>query len=803
MSIYYITTALVLFFVVLFFVVFFALRKRKKGHLKDSLKKTLFVVRFPRSAEGDDSKENVNAFIGRMEHVYSQFLSIKERGLWGRFFYGYQSISLEIASTVGGGDISFYIAVPSYKESSFESYVQGAYPEAVLQKKTEDYTIFEPRGFAKVSYLKLKKSKYLPINTYRKMESDPLEAITNALTKIGPDEGSAVQVVMRPAKKSESGKQKRFFDMISKEGKSVKEAHNELEEGLLIKTIKTISDIFSSSEKSDQQKETKESENTLSAVKERVGKPLFEVNIRIVAAAKEEHKSEEVLENIKRSFTHFLSENEFQAIDLKRGGLKKGVYDFSFRNFNKKRVNLLGIEELANIYHFPSSHIKTPYISWEKTKEAAPPSDLPASGPILLGESVFRGERKEVYMASKEDRMRHFYIIGQTGTGKSSIMYNMIRQDILNGEGVGVVDPHGELVEDTLSIIPPERADDVILFEPFDTERPCGLNMLEWSIPEQKDFAVSEMISIFMKLFPPEMVGPMFEHYMRNAMLALAEDKENPGTLVDIPRMFTDESFMKERVSKVTNPVIRGFWLNEWAQTTERTKSDMLGYVVSKIGRFIQNEMMRNIVGQKHSSFNLEDAMNNRKIFLANLSKGMTGEMNSSLLGLIIVSKIYMAAMRRTMMSEERRKDFYLYVDEFQNFTTDSIASILSEARKYRLSLNIGNQYMPQLKQEIKDAVIGNVGTIGSYRVGEEDAVFLENKFQPEFTKSDLSNLDNFQLIVKMIINGNISSPFKINAMPPQKGDPEARKKTKELSKIKYGRLRTDVEEEINKRSGL
>ncbi len=293
----------------------------------------------------------------------------------------------------------------------------------------------------------------------------------------------------------------------------------------------------------------------------------------------------------------------------------------------------------------------------------------------------------------------------------------------------------------------------------------------------------------------------MFEHYMRNAMLALMADKDNPGTLVEIPKMFTDPAFLQQRIAKVSDPIVRNFWLKEWQQTTGNTRSDMLGYVVSKVGRFIENEMMRNIIGQSHSGFDLSEIMDKGKIFLANLSKGLTGEVNSSLLGLILVSKMQMAAMRRARISEEQRKDFYLYVDEFQNFTTDSVATILSEARKYKLNLIIAHQYMPQLKQEIRDAVLGNVGTIGAFRIGAEDAEFLEKQFEPSFSRFDLVNLDNFNLIMKMMLNNKISTPFKMETIMPKKGKPEIVEAIKKMSKLKYSKPKAVVEQEITQRS--
>ncbi|HLD70928.1 MAG TPA: type IV secretion system DNA-binding domain-containing protein, partial [Negativicutes bacterium] len=430
-----------------------------------------------------------------------------------------------------------------------------------------------------------------------------------------------------------------------------------------------------------------------------------------------------------------------------------------------------------------------------------PPSDLPETGPLLLGKAIYRGDEKKVYFAARQDRRRHMYIVGQTGTGKSTFMEEMAIQDIKNGEGVAIVDPHGEFVEHILANIPKERVEDVVLFEPFDQERPMGLNMLEYDTPEQKDFAVQEMISIFYKLFPPEIIGPMFEHYMRNAMLALMADQQNPGTLVEIPKMFTDPAFLQEKLAKVTDPVVRQFWVKEWAATTGSTRSDMLGYVVSKVGRFIENEMMRNIIGQSHSGFDLAKIMNEKKIFLANLSKGQTGEVNSSLLGLILVSKIQMAAMRRATMKDEERVDFYLYIDEFQNFTTDSISTILSEARKYKLNLIMAHQFIPQLQEEIKNAVMGNVGSMGAFRIGAEDAEFLEKQFEPGFSRFDLVNLDNFTLVAKMMINNKISTPFKMQIYPPSPGRPDIVPIIKKIAKLKYGKPKALVEADIVKRS--
>jgi len=369
-------------------------------------------------------------------------------------------------------------------------------------------------------------------------------------------------------------------------------------------------------------------------------------------------------------------------------------------------------------------------------------------------------------------------------------------------------------VEGVLEHIPKGRAEQVILFNPSDIDRPLGLNMLEVRNPEMSDFAIQEMIEIFYKLFPPEMIGPMFEHNMRNVMMTLMADKDYPGTIAEIPRMFTDIEFQKYKVSKVTDPVVRNFWEKEMAKTSDFHKSEMLGYLISKVGRFVENEMMRNIIGQPKSAFDFREVMDQGKILLINLSKGQTGEVNSKLLGLIIVSKLQMAALSRADVPESERRDFFLYVDEFQNFVTDSFATILSEARKYKLSLTIAHQYLGQLiaaapgssaqNSKIRDAVFGNVGTMACFRIGVEDAEVMGKEFSPVFSEFDVINIDRFQAYIKLMINGTASRPFNMATLPPPAGGSlEMARAIKELSRLKYGRPRAEVTADILERSKL
>ncbi|MBU2578917.1 type IV secretion system DNA-binding domain-containing protein [Patescibacteria group bacterium] len=805
MNSFFLSIILIIFLFIISGGIFFFFKSQNKKNILESLGMSLFLVRMPKHEKKEEGeKQDIKSLIGMVEQIYSNFLRLPQKG----FFPVKPCVALEIASEIGGEDISFYIAVPVKMESNLEKIIQGVYSGAIIEKIPQDYTIFEPNGETFAVHLMLKKPVYFPLNTYKNLEGDPLSTITNSLSKIASNEGAAIQIILRPF--SYKGIKGRGEAVISemKQGKSSKSALAKVDRISFLKFLDFIFEILSGKKKEDGGLEkplpSSYEESTTQAIQLKLQKPLMEANIRLVAAAQIKERAEEIVYHLQNSFSQFTSTfNELAPIEDKKGRLKKLIYNFSFRNFNKNERIVLNLEELASIYHFPFFYIESPHIKWTKTKEAAPPTGLVSEGSILLGKSVFRGEQRPVYFASRDDRRRHFYILGQTGTGKSSLLQEMIRQDIENGEGVGVIDPHGDLIEATLANIPKHRIEDVVLFEPFDIEHPCGLNMLEWDTLDQKDFAVSEMITIFSKLFPPEITGPMFEHYMRNAMLALMADKENQGTLVEIPRIFTDNHFMENRLSNVTDFLVKSFWQKEWAQTTGATRSDMLGYVVSKVGRFVENEMMRNIIGQSRSGFNLANIMNEGKIFLANLSKGLTGEMNSSLLGLILVSKMQIAAMKRGGIPQDQRKDFYLYIDEFQNFTTNSIATILSEARKYRLNLILSHQFIPQLTEEIRNAVIGNVGSIGAFRVGADDAEFLEKQFEPEFSKYDLLNIDNFQLIIKMMMKNTISSPFKIKTTPPQQENIEMVSSIKNLSKLKYSKPRAIVEKEILERSRL
>ncbi|OGG31502.1 hypothetical protein A3A63_01800 [Candidatus Gottesmanbacteria bacterium RIFCSPLOWO2_01_FULL_46_9] len=427
---------------------------------------------------------------------------------------------------------------------------------------------------------------------------------------------------------------------------------------------------------------------------------------------------------------------------------------------------------------------------------------------LYLGKSRYRGVERPIFVG-EDDRRRHMYIIGKTGTGKSQLLEEMIIQDINAGKGVAVVDPHGDLIDGVISRIPPSRAEDVIYFDPSDSERPMGLNMLEAKTEEQKHFVVTSIVGLMYKLYDPMktgIIGPRFEHAIRNAMLTVMVEPGN--TFVEVVRVLTDAAFVQELLPKLTDPIIRRYWTDQIAQTADFHKSEVLDYIVSKFGRFVTNKLMRNIIGQSQSSFDFRKVMDEGKILLVNLAKGKIGEENSNFLGLILVPRILISAMSRQEIPEDQRKDFYLYVDEFQNFATPDFAQILSEARKYRLNLIVANQFIGQMEEEVKNAVFGNVGTVVSFRVGVTDANYLQHEFQPTFNEADLINIDKFNAYIKTNVKNEPVKPFSIDLTKDMgKVNAERNKKAAEaivqLSRLKYGRSQELVEAEITHRARL
>ncbi|MEK7470468.1 MAG: DUF87 domain-containing protein, partial [Patescibacteria group bacterium] len=617
--------------------IFFKNRDREKS----SIDSVLLQVSVPRNNE---------IKIDAMEQLFASLITIKKGG-WKQKFNIQPTISFEIVARQE--DIRFYVWAPKKIKDLVEKQINGAYADAEVLE-VDEYNIFNEEGKVAYKAFQLGKTNFYPIKTFKDLATDPLSGITSSLGKMGAGEAAVVQIVISPAESEWQKEGSRFISDTKKQESDPEKAK------------------YSTSAK------------TLEAVEQKVSKPGFDTSIRIVVVAETEDAAKNHLTNIGSSFSQFSSDmNSIKSRKI----WSKGSFmeDFLYRyqpmfNLFGNRVSVMNSEELATIFHFPNRQITTPHVFWLNAKTAPAPSQIPNEG-LYLGVSNYRGIKRPVYIGN-EDRMRHLYIIGKTGTGKSELLKDMILQDIKEGKGVCFMDPHGDAIEDLLKLIPPERAEDVIYFNPSDTERPMGFNLLEANTEDQKHFAATAVINMMYKLFDPYktgIVGPRFEHAVRNAMLTAMYE---PGsTFVEIMRILTDARFVQEILPKVTDPIIRRYWTDQIAQTSDFHKSEVLDYITSKFGRFVTNKLIRNIIGQSQSSFDLRKVMDEGKILLINLAKGSLGEENSNFLGLILVPRVLMAAMSRVDVDMDKRRDFYFYVDEFQNFATPDFAVILSEAR--------------------------------------------------------------------------------------------------------------------------
>ena len=776
------------------FGIYLLVRRYGAKQFSESLQTSLFLIKVPRfGAEGKETGEakDFKSEIAHFEELLAGLSAFKK------------PFSFEIAVTHVGEEISFYLAVPKLMGEVAAKQIQGLWTGAVVELQRDDFNIFNMHGVTTGASLALKESAALPVRTYLDLGIDPFEAILGSLAKINEvGEGVAMQVVLRPAPKGIARSIQKQIELLKK-GESAKEVLGG--GGLSLKKAVEAFNPKSEDERAKEKAERIVDEEAVKALQAKIAKPLFEVNVRIVASAGSAFQAQDILDGVTAGFGQFGSptRNEFRAIRPRNA--KRIVRDFIFRSFDPGERMVLSAEEVASLYHLPISSTETPRVKWLKSREAPPPENLPKSG-ILLGDAVFRGAAKPVYM-SDEDRRRHVYVIGQTGTGKSTLLGNLVMDDIRSGKGVALIDPHGDLVENALSFVPPERRDDVIYFNAGDLERPMGMNMLDYrpDRPEEKTFIVNEMISIFDKLYDLKATGgPMFEQYMRNALLLMMEDMPNePATLVEVPRIFSDPAYRMRKLARINNPVVTDFWEKEAVKAGgEASLANMTPYITSKFTSFISNDYVRPIVGQPKSAFNFREAMDSGKILLVNLAKGRIGDLNAQLLGLIITGKLLMAALARGDMPEGERRDFFLYIDEFQNFATDSISTILSEARKYRLNLVLAHQFIAQLNEKIRDSVFGNVGSMLAFRVGPQDAEFLEKQFEPVFGRNDLINIDNLRAHTRLLIGGQTSRAFvmRIGTASWHGGDKEVAEAVRELSRTRYGADRHEVEAAIHRR---
>jgi hypothetical protein len=770
------------------YLVWFTKFKNRTRNLKD---KVFLKIQIPEDNEYE---------ISVAEQIFSSLFGIKRPSGFFESLKESEHVSFEVVAS--SESIDFYAVAPKELANLVEKQINSAYPDAEIVHAPA-WNIWKDDGFVEFATLLLKKEDYLPFNTYEDLKVDSGAVLTGSMSKLHPGESLAFQMIVRPADDSWQKKGKDHLkEYFSKHNKTDKDG-------------KPTGDRMGKIEEDYMQK-----------VHDKISKVGFETVIRLVSVSNDEASAKANLSNLERAFDQY-NTPVFNSFKKVKNGFDKffavsfvarmfpviKTFDlpFSIPGILKKEFFrgwcVLNTEELATLWHMPGENVRTPRINWLRSKGSAAPIELPESG-LYLGKSVFRGQEINIYM-NDDDRRRHMYILGTTGTGKSELMKFMAIQDIREGKGVAFIDPHGSAVNDIVQQIPPERIDDVIYFDPS-TDRPMGLNLLDVKTEKAKDMIINKFLDMLYELYDPNrqgIMGPQLERALRMCMLTAMS--RPGGTLIEVVRLLTDENFHKEYLPVIKDPLVIRYWTDEVANTSKNRKGETMGYFVSKLDRFTTEKTMRHMLGQAQSAFDFQDVMDNKKILLADLSKGKLGAENSKFLGLLLVPRLLAAAFNRVEKLEkgEKIEDFYLYIDEFQNYTTPDIETILSEARKYRLNLTVANQFIGQLPEKIKDAIFGNVGSMTIFRVGTDDAQYLEKYFEPTFTQNDLMNNKVGRAYIKLLVNNQPSPPFAITSdWPLISGMPRSQEigdKIKELSRQKYGRNRFIVEQEIKSRSNL
>ncbi len=799
----------IVFLIILFCLGFVILKIiQRQNDYKRTLSLTFLKVTMPKKdSELDEKQETTRDFkemVGIMEQLYASMKSIYSWKILKKIL-GQDILSFEYVAHEN--ETYFYVVLPKTYKNLIEKQINWFYTDAIIEETTE-VNIFKNRKFIEWTYVNTTKDFFLPIKTYQKLESDPINNIVNAFSKLEEDESAVIQILLKPIDDDWQGDCSKASNKIL----SGKKAGFTLNP---VKIFRGLISLLMTKQEEWWKKEEKTSALTQERAKtvdEKWDKTGFETIIRVVVSANSQNIVEAEIKNIVSSFTQFNYPDFNKLSTTLYHSNKRLIKNYIYRYFRKPiylKKMILNTEELASIYHFP--HIKynrNPEIKWQNFKIVKAPTNIPKEW-LLLWYNVYRGIKKEIRMKT-EDRFRHFYVIWQTGTWKSSILQVMARQDLKNGEWLCVIDPHWDLARDLLPFIPRERADDVIFFDPSDTSRPIWMNLLEAHSDEEKELVAMDALNIMIKLFWNEVFGPRIQDYFRNAVLTLM-DYPQGWAITDVMRLFTDLDFQSERVKHVKNPIVKSWWLNTYAAMWDREKAEIIPYFQAKFSGFTTNKMMRNIIWQIKSSFDILDVMQSGKILIVNLSKWRLGDFNSKLLWMILVSKLQMAAMRRDNIPKAERKDFYLYIDEFQNYVTESIESILSEARKYRLSLNIAHQYLWQLESSdnltksslnLKNAIFGNVWTIMSYKIWPEDWEFMSKYYAPTFSPQDLVNMDKFKSVMKLAVDNQPTIPFSIIPVNPylETGDEKLAKAFVELSRLKYWRDVEFVSKEIEYR---
>ncbi|MCL2451636.1 TraM recognition domain-containing protein [Candidatus Saccharibacteria bacterium] len=802
-------------------VVYLQTRKnfREQKSYERSLKMVPLKIHLPPPSDdidvgARDQRDVLDEVISQAQTMYNVISSTATTGFKSSF-YGQRHISFELVAH--DGLIHYYIVVPMVLMDTIRQSVMAAYPTARLEE-VEEINLFSKVG--KISgtiggEFSLKKEYSFPIATYQESKRDAMRAILSSLSTATREDGIGIQVMLRPAPENWTKIIERRIKNIREGGRGAAKGKSRgLFGGGSGYWARAIEVLWEPPYSKEKPKDTSgaSTEKTLSgadqaqieAMEDKIKYAGYEVLIRVVASSNVAARSQALLGNVVSAFSMFDSPAKNGFTFMPTRNIESFVTSYIFRFFPAElKSTVLNTVELATVFHLPDqSNIPSSMVERQKAKQVDGPTEVMEQG-FLLGYNVFRGVKKPIRLSDK-DRRRHVYIIGQTGVGKSWLQNNLALQDMLDGKGFALIDPHGDLAEELLGMVPKERVEDVIYFNPSDMDNPIGMNILEAETRDEQDFMIGEMISMLYSLYDPGhtgIVGPRMENIVRYAALLLMSEPNGGATFMDIPKCLVDPEFAKSKLPYVTDPQTLDFWTKEWPNAQRSNDAgEVTSWVVSKWAPF-QTGAIRNVIGQSKSGLNLRDIMDTKKILLVNLSKGKLGEKNAQLLGMMFVMKFQQAAMGRANIPEEERVDFTLYVDEFQNFATESFESILSEARKYRLSLIVANQFMTQLTEKIREAIIGNVGTAICGRIGVTDAELMVKRFQPTFDLEDLIKMPNYTSVAQVLINSVPSAPFSMDWIPLM-GHPNQQlaDALKRLSAAKYGRPRSVVEAEIMQR---
>jgi len=803
--------------------IFSSMYKNHRIHQANKLK--YLQIKIPKSVttkwggeEGGDTIKDMKQNIQIMNQIYKNFYSIiDDKRSHRKFGHNYISMEMFIEKEV----IKFIMGIPEDHVENMEKLISSFYIGAVVDPIDQPKLLEAGKYIAGWEFVLTKDNAY-PLKNYETFEADPMDSLLSAYSKVFTDEKMCLQVLISPL-------DEKVLKALRKESKKIKEGKNKSFIGMLLKDIrKGIIGGWSDSKDApkDDEKKSDITQQQTGDLDKKVEDEIFSVKIRALVTSPDQNRPERIIDDLARSFSqyNYIGLNAFKF--KKSKNIQKFVKEFINRLFrsdngtltnimkrNKKMI--LGIKELSSILHIPNAKFnRNPRISRQKYKIIPAPDDIPTEG-ILLGYNTYAGIKKEIrIMTNNDDRMRHMYIVGQTGSWKTTLLKKAIQEDIRLWNGFCVIDPHGDLVEDTLKYFPKERIDDLIHFDLQNTEYPIAFNPLDGAeTDDERDVITNDLVEMFVSMYGEEIFGPRIQDYFRNACFLLMEQPEG-GTLVDIMRLFTDDAFAESKIRNVKNPIIAARWNKTYKKMGEREKSEIIPFIQAKFGPFTTGTYVRNIIGQPRSAFNFFDAMNEKKVILVNLSKGLVGEENSKLIGRMVSMQLKLSALKRARLDPKERVPYFLYIDEFQNYVSKSIESILSEARKYKLGLIIAHQYIDQLKQEwlagtldLSKTIFGNVGNLFIFKVGAPDAEFLEKEMGPEFSAIDMVNGDTFRAAVKIVVNNQPTRPFSFTIdlpwLKPIVNIPEKIEIMKQISALKRWTKRELVDKEIFFRVGV